>query len=692
MPPIIYPELGKTIENLMNKSLNSRVARLRGRSPYFLLWKLGEMLSRQMRRIPYRYENRIVSRQQIIKRFGKMCGVVPYMRNRNTIKFFSGVEDFNGVFDFLTKQEKNFKENVITRAEKICNHTVYILAKGDTYLGPTVDWNKDYSSGYRWEPGYVYDIDLLDRKRTSDIRITWDLNRLYFLLDLGMAYRITADDRYVHKFKDYFNSWMVANPVAYTINWAYSMEIAIRVINLIWAFELCLSSEVIDEDFATEFLHSLIIHGRYIIRNLEYNDLPSNHYIANLAGLAYLGLYLNEYPEAKKWLKYAINGLEIEMQRQVYSDGVDYEKSLPYHRLVTEMFLNLVILFQRNNIFLTPLFMKRLERMLEFIQAYLLPNGSCPLIGDNDDSRICKLGSQLINDHRYLLSTGAVLFRRPDFKRSAGRFWEESAWLLGSYGIGGFIALGETVPENNNSQSSLFPNGGFGVMRSPTEHLVVDFGDSGRHGRGGHGHNDVLSFTLSLSGESLLVDTGSSKYTANLNDRLWTIGTRAHNTLMVDDMEMAELSQLGISGVLNTSARLVEWSSNLSQDRFIGEHYGYHCIPGGVTHRREIKYDKSNCRFNIIDSLYGKGQHKVEIFWHFDPKIEVCVDRNSYFCESSITHHKYVVAVGFKTKLRLERQPVYESYGASSDAWTGITSGFFEFPASINHEIYVLNS
>ncbi len=63
----------------------------------------------------------------------------------------------------------------------------------------------------------------------------------------------------------------------------------------------------------------------------------------------------------------------------------------------------------------------RLERMLEFVEAYTKPDGTVPLVGDADDGRVQKLGVQGINDHRYLLSTGAVLFERGDFKRAARR-------------------------------------------------------------------------------------------------------------------------------------------------------------------------------------------------------------------------------------------------------------------------------
>jgi len=54
--------------------------------------------------------------------------------------------------------------------------------------------------------------------------------------------------------------------------------------------------------------------------------------------------------------------------------------------------------------------------------------------GDNDDGRLHILsncGNWNRLDHRYLLSIGAVLFKRSDFKQASGGFHEEAFWLLG---------------------------------------------------------------------------------------------------------------------------------------------------------------------------------------------------------------------------------------------------------------------
>src|SRR5262249_44917480 len=174
---------------------------------------------------------------------------------------------------------------------------------------------------------------------------------------------------------------------------------------------------------------------------------------------------------------------------------------------------------------------ERLERMCEFVQAYTKPDGRTPLVGDADDGRIQILGMQHVTDHRYLLSSAALLFGRDDFKQSATRCWEETFWLLGAEAPGRFRELPESVQV---PQSIAFPAGGFYILRSRHAHLIIDCGDVGLSGRGGHGHNDILSFELFLNGFNVVTDCGAYLYTASREWRNRFRSTAFHNSVEVD--------------------------------------------------------------------------------------------------------------------------------------------------------------
>src|SRR5207237_10247168 len=85
--------------------------------------------------------------------------------------------------------------------------------------------------------------------------------------------------------------------------------------------------------------------------------------------------------------------------------------------------------------------------------------------------------------------------------------------------------------------SQAFPDGGVVVLRSERDHVFVDCGTVGLAGRGGHGHNDCLSFEAVLDGVPLVTDCGSYVYTASPEWRNRFRSTAFHNTPRIDGAE-----------------------------------------------------------------------------------------------------------------------------------------------------------
>ncbi len=183
------------------------------------------------------------------------------------------------------------------------------------------------------------------------MRVLWELNRLGHFLTLACAYASTQDERYSAEFFAQLRSWHEQNPYGRGPNWNCAMEVALRAMNLLAAFEYFRHSTQLRADFLAFFLQLLQQHGNYIRRNLEFSYIAtSNHYLSDVVGLLWLGLLLPELRDADEWRDFGLRQMLLEMDKQVLADGADFEASTGYHRFVTELFLYSFLLCRANNV------------------------------------------------------------------------------------------------------------------------------------------------------------------------------------------------------------------------------------------------------------------------------------------------------------------------------------------------------
>jgi hypothetical protein len=360
--------------------------------------------------------------------------------------FFFHLGDKAFIVEKSKKEYAASIEQTLIDADEICTHIFDLLGSGKQELGKEIDWHLDFKTGFRWNTQTFY---LGTRKHVtldddSDVKVPWELSRCQHFVTLGKAYWYTGDEMYATEFVTQISDWIDTNPVELGVNWSCTMDVAIRAVNWIWGYNFFCGSQSLTQEFKLKFVKSLYLHGRHILNNLEFGQIRGNHYLSDIAGLVYLGIFFRDTIEGKKWLEKGVSALKEEMEFQVYPDGVDFEGSISYHRLVTELFLSSTLLCHKNGITFPGWYMTRLERMIEFVMFYTKPDGTAPQIGDNDDGRLHILsdyGNWNRLDHRYLLSVGAVLFERGEFKAAAGVFPEEAFWLVGAEGLNSFEGL-----------------------------------------------------------------------------------------------------------------------------------------------------------------------------------------------------------------------------------------------------------
>jgi hypothetical protein len=531
--------------------------------------------------------------------------------------------------DLFRTQHPERRDGILREADRIRAHRFDLLGSGPLDLGESLPWHTDFKSGRQWAKGGYYEElqrrVVMEFNRGWDVKIPWELSRFQHLPCLGQAYWLTGDRRYYEEFRAQVLDWIRANRMARGVNWTCTMDVAIRAVNWIWGYVLFRDEVLADRRMASLLLRSLFAHGRFIMANLENGPVTSNHYLADLVGLLFLGVLFRGAPEADVWKGLAITEIVREGRRQTYPDGVDYEASIAYHRLTTEMLLTSLLLAERSG-FELPDLHDVVRNRIDFLAHYTKPNGLAPQLGDNDDGRLQVLGGYGTDrrDHRHLLAVAGVAFDDQALFGLAGGQWEEAFWLLGERcvkkmeapGAGGRVVV----------TSAHYEHAGIAVLRHDDLYALFDAGPVGMVGTGAHAHNDTLSVEIQAHGHDLVVDPGVGIYTPDLKLRDRFRSTAAHNTVRVDGEEINPLpaEPFRLPGI--DSPSILRFVSRRGFDLVEGEHHGYARLEDPVIHRRVLLLNRRTRRFVIEDQLLGRGRHKLEWFFHFDPACEATID------------------------------------------------------------------
>ncbi len=480
----------------------------------------------------------------------------------------------------LGQLDGDARARVLAHAEQILAHRFELLGSGETALGPTIDWQRDFKSGRRWPDSHISRVPTV-LGGGSDIKVSWELARCQHLPLLAAAHRLSGDARYLDELGAQLSSFIAANPVELGAPWACTMDVAIRAAN--WVAALCIAMPAAGEaEWVRPVLASLLLHCRFIRTHLEWGEVRGNHYLSDVVGLLIAASPFSASAEGRAWVDFAARELEREMAHQVRCDGCDHEASIPYHRLVCELF---VCGTQAADALcpgsLSDEYRARLERMLEFVSDYTRPDGLAPQIGDADDGRFLPLGGYKADprDHRHLYA-------------QAGRRWGERA---------GHVA---------------YPDGGWYVLRHERLWGIVRCGDVGLGGIGAHAHNDQLSFELAFGEQPLVVDPGSYLYTPDPDARNEFRSTKAHSTLAIGAAEQSRLrSDYLFTLPEEACARCVRFEADGAQALFEGEHSGFRELGRAVCHRRELRFDGRLGVVRIIDTVLGaQGE---QLLWAF---------------------------------------------------------------------------
>ena len=330
-----------------------------------------------------------------------------------------------------------------------------------------------------------------------------------------------------------------------------------------------------------ECLHSLAVQARWLSQHIE-THLLGNHLLSNAKALMFAGLVF-QGPEAQAWTDTAAAIFDDQIGEQILDDGAHFERSTMYHALAFEDVLDLMNVMQA------------------FARELPL---DARAIGDRLRARAPAMGAWLT---AMCHPDGDIAF----FNDAAFGVAPAPAELR-AYAARLYIQVGEPADTLH------FVESGYArACRGPAV-LLFDVAPVGPDYLPAHAHADTLSFELSLFGQRLFVNSGTSCYGSS-PERVRQRGTAAHNTVVVDGQDSSE-----VWGGFRVARRAHPQGLSITS---AGEtfdlscaHDGYARLRGRPAHKRRWTFGAT--RMVVEDELRGRYS-RAQARYHLHPAVRV---------------------------------------------------------------------
>lgn len=332
---------------------------------------------------------------------------------------------------------------------------------------------------------------------------------------------------------------------------------------------------------------SLAVQVRWLMQRLEWH-LLGNHLFANAKALVLAGL-LFDGAQADGWLAKGLSIIADELPEQVLADGGNFERSPMYHAIFLDDMLDLI---NASRVFPGRIAAPKIDawiavaaRMAAWLRAMCHPDGEISLFND------AAIG---------IAPAPESLFA---YARRLG------------------VPLPAAAPAADVPAMTALRESGYIRVEDRQAVALLDVAPVGPDYLPGHAHADTLSFELSVFGQRLVVNGGTSCYGLDA-ERLRQRGTAAHSTVVIDGQDSSE-----VWGGFRVArrARPFDLVATADTDGVVVacSHDGYRRLPGRPVHRREWRFRSGGAQ--VRDSVDGRFS-SAEARYHFHPAVRVVAD------------------------------------------------------------------
>lgn len=410
----------------------------------------------------------------------------------------------------------------------------------------------------------------------SDVKFLWEPARFGWACTLGRAYRLTGDESYAGAFWQHTETFLAANPAYIGPNWSSAQEAALRLMVLVWAYQVFAPSPQTTPVRCGCLAQAVAESAARIPPTLIYARAQNNnHLLSEAAGLYTASLFLPDHPMAKRWRKLGWHWFNQGVQQQFDADGAYIQHSVNYHRLALQLALWVSYLAEIHHQPLPGLTRQRLAAATRWLLALSDPHTGClPNLGPNDGSYIFPLADGPFDDFRPVLQAAASAFL--DEHPFPNGTWDEmQMWL----------AVSRNIEQPRSGAPAANPAQTPHTLHHPQLDSWAYLRIANFHSRPGHA--DQLHLDMWWRGMNVAQDAGTFLYNAPHPWDNALTHAAVHNTLTVSGLD--QMIRAGRFLYLDWAQAQVV-SGNPAGDgswlHLVGQHDGYR--RQGVIHQRSV--------------------------------------------------------------------------------------------------------
>lgn len=551
-----------------------------------------------------------------------------YRLKREVYDFnFINLPEFYGIG---SEYNKEFIENT----KNILNNRINIFGI-DLNLNYENKFITDPLSRIKWDKNIYFKCNYKKEKLPGDVKLIWEINKQQYLLDLGLAYKITKDKIYAEKILNEINEWIEENEEYIGINWTSGLEISLRGISWIYALSLIEDYIKINNISINEILHYIRVKAEFIYNRLSLYSSANNHLIGELTFILHSAFFIN-CKEKNKWIKKSIELLNEQINNQFFIDGINKEQSVNYQIHTMELYFLSEYILNKNGLRLKRNAVNILKKACFYLDKISEKDGTVFNIGDEDGGHILKLQKNCSNIID-ILQFGVLILNDYKIYGKKDKLIDYKILMLFGEKYLEFIN-DNTNFKDDDKKYYLFKKGGMfikdGFINELPYKASIDFGEIGMAPLNAHAHSDILSFNLNIDNKPFLVDCGTYKYHNDEGFRNYFKSVKAHNTVSINRKNQFEF--LG---------KFMNGKSPKNKIIFIDEK-NIHCYSDAYKNLKCKIFRKISFGDEIIieDIIENTSHKNIEVnqYFNFDSSVKIEVINKKIIFKNKNIKFKFV--------------------------------------------------